>query len=119
MKYILFSLILSAIVLGCRKDESKNQNVCDSDNPVDTFLWFEELKNSFTNCSCEWSILQGTYMNETVVWVAMTDPLCDGFFPPPAVYDCNGEPYDFPTLKDHEEFYLYVTDREVLYRCKW
>ncbi len=72
-----------------------------------------------THCSCETSIIKGTYYNETVIFIALTDPLCDGI-DRPTLYCCDGTAIKTFTSSaaDQKELTEKVTLDEVSYRCK-
>jgi hypothetical protein len=70
-----------------------------------------------SNCSCEISIIQGTYSGGTVFFSAITDALCDGISIP-TLYDCEGKVVRIFTSDDFSSFPDLVTTDKVLYRCK-
>jgi len=59
---------------GCEAPPS----ACDTNDPVSHFQWLIDMKNSFTNCECQMSIMKGKYQNQTVFYALMNDPLCNG-----------------------------------------
>ncbi len=115
MKTIFLFILISLVIISCEKKDT--QNACRSDNPIEEVTWLKEMKDSLTNCYCEISIIQGTYKNQTVFFVAMTDPLCDGI-DIPTLLDCYGNVVRQFTQEDYQEFYTDVTRDIVLYRCK-
>ncbi len=118
MKNNLFVLVLFMILISCSKDENESSfsNACNSDNPLE-ISWLKEIKNSLQNCTCEISIIQGTYDDQTVFFTALTDPLCDGI-DTPTLFDCEGNAVRTFTINDYQDFYNQVTRDEALYRCK-
>jgi len=118
MKFKILFVILFAALLSCSKDgnDCTTQNACETDNPLEVD-WIKEIKNSMQNCVCEISIIQGTYQEQTVFFVALTDPLCDGI-DIPTLYNCEGVAVKTFTMDDYLEFYSDVTRDKVLYRCK-
>ena len=108
------SLIIAFMILllSCEK----NSNTCNCKDPINDLTWLKEVKDSFTNCSCEMSIVQATYNKQTVFYAAMTDPLCDGIYPI-VLRDCKGE-----IVKSYESANQVLenelTDLQILYRCK-
>jgi hypothetical protein len=112
MKKIIVLFVFFSLILSCEKTD----RVCNSENPLEDLVWLKELKSSFTNCICEMSILQASYKGQTVYYSAMTDPLCDGYYPV-ILLDCSGaavktlEPND-PAVANE------ISNREVIYRCK-
>jgi len=119
MKYTIFTLLIALTLLSCNKDKKgiETQNACESSNPVEEVTWIKALKSNLTNCSCEMSIIQGKYNGQTVYYVMMTDPLCDGISTP-TLFDCNGKVVRTFTLDDYQEFPGTVSPEKVLYRCK-
>ena len=59
LSFIIFSLVL---LLSCEK----NDNTCNCNDPLKDLSWLKDIQTSFTNCSCEMSIIQATYNNQTV-----------------------------------------------------
>jgi hypothetical protein len=114
MKAILLILLIPILGLSCRKE---TQNACKFNNPLEDITWMKELKSSMTNCSCEISIIQGTYYNKTVFFIATTDELCDGI-DAQSLFDCNGNVVRTFNMNDYRDFYNLVTTDKVLYRCK-
>jgi hypothetical protein len=112
MKKLSFIIGLFVLLLSCEKKD----NSCNCKDPLADLAWLEELKSSLTNCTCEMSILQATYNNQTVYYQAMTDPLCDGIYPV-VLLDCNGT-----TVKSYESISQVpdnaITNIKALYRCK-
>jgi len=106
---IIFAFLL--LILSCEKSD----NTCNCKNPLDDIAWLKELKGSLTNCFCETSIIQATYLKQTVFYVANTDDLCDGVFIA-NLMDCSGTLVK--TYTNFETFSSEVTDIKVLYRCK-
>jgi hypothetical protein len=112
MKKLSIIIVFLALLLSCEK----NGNTCNCNDPLTDLAWLQEVKNSFTNCSCEMSIIQATYNKQTVFYSAMTDLLCDGYYPI-VLRDCDGnfvksyEPGD--QAKDTE-----IAKMKILYRCK-
>lgn len=112
MKKPGFIFVILILILSCEKSD----NICNCNNPLEDLAWLKELKNSFTNCTCEISIIQATYEKQTVFYVALTDPVCDGVFNV-NLADCNGTIIKNYTTYD-QTFDNEVTNRKVLYRCK-
>jgi hypothetical protein len=106
---VIVSLIL---LLSCEKYD----NTCNCKDPLNDLAWLQEVKASFTNCSCEMSIIQATYNKQTVFYSTMTDPLCDGIYPI-VLRDCKGA-----TVKSYESANQItnneITNIKALYRCK-
>jgi len=109
LSFIIFSLVL---LLSCEK----NDNTCNCNDPLKDLSWLKGIQTSFTNCSCEMSIIQATYNNQTVFYTAMTDPLCEGIYSI-ILFDCNGD-----TIKAYQPgdqaTYTEIANKKVLYRCK-
>jgi hypothetical protein len=116
MKYFVFTLLISILLINCKRN-IETQNACISAYPIEDVVWLKEIKANMTNCGCEISIIQGTYSHQTVFFVGLTDPLCDGI-DIPTLFDCTGNVVRTFTDKDYQEFYKNVTRDKVLYRCK-
>jgi len=117
MKKLILCLAIGLLLFnGCRYDKMANTE-CNSNNPTEDFAWLKAIKNTMTNCSCEISIIQGTYNNQTVFFTALTDALCDGINIP-TLYDCEGKVVRVFTSADYRDFNDNVTRDKVLYRCK-
>lgn len=108
---------MSLSILSCDMFDKSLKTECNLDNPIEDFAWLKAMKTTLTNCSCETSIIQGTYNNQTVFFIATTDPLCDGI-DMPTLFDCNGGAVRTFTSADYRDFYDHVTRDKVLYRCK-
>lgn len=117
MKRTLIILITIFIVASCGKDENTGKSTCDLADPIEELPWLKEIKNSLTNCSCEISILQATYKNQTVFYTAMTDPLCDGV-QTITLLDCEGKVIRSIANDDIPSFHENATNIKALYRCK-
>ncbi|WP_417886985.1 hypothetical protein [Zunongwangia sp.] len=105
---------MGLLFFACSSDDD-NSNTCNG--TIDP-QFFAELKESITSCSCETSILKGTYNNETVYYKAITDPLCytqtHYFF-----YDCKGNLIKELSNEESNE-YDQENNRtnEILYTCE-
>jgi hypothetical protein len=116
-KYFVF-LILGIMFMGCSKDATENEtNACNSANPIEEVGWLKDMKSSLTNCSCETSIIQGTYNNQTVFFIRVTDPVCNSVNMP-TLYSCEGKVVRVFNETDYREFDDKVIPVKVLYRCK-
>ncbi len=112
---IFILLMLLMLTLSC----SDNTNVCATTGSIDDFPWIAKLKKSMTNCSCETSIIKGKYNNQTVIFIASTDPQCLGI-DTPTLYNCEGKEIRSFTdsVADQKELSDKLTRDSVLYRCK-
>jgi hypothetical protein len=117
MKKLCFFIVMFFLLVQCGKDDKETANACNTDNPMETIDWLKAMKDSLTNCSCQISIVQGTYRNHPVFYLALTDPLCDGVLIPTLV-DCNGKVVKKYNETDIEDFYHQVSIDTVLYSCK-
>ncbi|WP_320052180.1 hypothetical protein [uncultured Acetobacteroides sp.] len=117
MKKFLVLFILAFLFMGCAKNAIVTTNACNSANPIEEVDWLKAMKNSLTNCSCEMSIIQGTYNNQTVFFTMITDPLCNSVNMP-TLYSCEGKVVRVFNETDYREFNDKVTTVKVLYRCK-
>ena len=116
-KFFCFFLLMGIYLFGCEKSDKETLNACRSTDPLENVIWLKTIKNELTNCYCEMSIIQGKYNNQTVFYVALTDPLCNGISTP-TLYDCDGNIIRTFTMNDFQEFYKNVNAEKVLYRCK-
>ncbi len=112
MKKLSIIIGFLILLLSCEKSVS----TCNFVDPLKDLAWLQEVKTSFTNCSCEMSIIQATYNKQTVFYTAMTDPVCNGVYPI-VLRDCTGEivkSYEsINQVKDND-----ITNIKTLYRCK-
>ena len=113
--FILFITIFFAA--SCGKDENTSKSTCDLTNPIEELSWLKEMKNTMTNCSCEMSIVQATYNNQTVFYTMMIDPLCDGV-QTIILYDCEGKIEKTIANSEISSYKAEETNMKVLYRCK-
>lgn len=114
---LAFFAAIAILLFCCDNDSDVAANACASQDPME-LEWIQELKNSITNCTCETSIVRGKYLDETVFYVMITDPLCSAVFAP-TLYDCSGTIVKKFSIygKDHDDVNKIVFE-EVLYRCK-
>jgi hypothetical protein len=119
MKKLQFVLmvLLAFSVIGCCDDKDA-ANACTASS-INDVPWIRNLKKSMTNCSCEISLTQGTYQSQTVFFIVLTDPLCNGI-DTPTRYDCEGKTIrSFTTSEeDQQELADSVTRDKVIYLCK-
>jgi hypothetical protein len=113
MKKTLLTIAISLLMLSCEKSDKPTAII----RPVAELKWFIDLKNSLTNCDCEVSVVQGTYKDQIVFFIALTDALCDGILYP-TLLDYNGKVVRVFTSNDYQEFRDQVKLDTVLYRCK-
>jgi hypothetical protein len=113
MKKLSFIIVLLIFLLSCEKDD----NTCNSNDPLKDLAWLHELTTTFTNCSCEMSIIQATYNRQTVFYTAMTDPLCNGNIQTYVLFDCTGNAVKSYQSGD-QAMEGKVTNLKVIYRCK-
>jgi hypothetical protein len=111
MKQIFYCYFFFGVFfLGCDNNKDKNTIPdCKTDNPIEELDWLKDIKGSYSNCTCQISILQGKYKEKTVFYEMMTDPVCDGVFNV-TLWDCNGDVVkeykenDFSVFTDEVEF---------------
>ena len=119
-KFIFASLIILTIgSLSCTEEKNVESNACTTTESIDKVPWIADLKKSMTNCTCEFSLVKGTYKGETVFFIILTDPRCDGI-DTPTLYNCNGQAIKSFTdsASDQKELNDNVTKDSILYRCK-
>lgn len=117
MKYFFTILVLTFLFSGCSKENDQNKQICQLSDPINELVWLKDLKSSLTNCSCEMSILQATYHNQTVFYTAMTDMLCDGI-QSYTLYNVDGKVLEIIPVNKIQDFRAEVTDVKNLYSCK-
>lgn len=117
IKRVTLVLLVIFFVTGCGKEENANKSTCALTNPIEELSWLKEMKNSLTNCSCEMSIIQATYNNQTVFYTLMTDPLCDGV-QSIVLLDCKGKILKTFANSEISGYKDKETNMKVLYRCK-
>ena len=113
MKKLISVFAAIVLIMSCEKHD----NTCGCDDPLEELAWLNELKASFTNCTCQMAIFQATYNKQTVFYAIMNDPVCNSYGLL-VLFDCNGnsiKAYE-PPLGD--TFSNEVTDRKELYTCK-
>jgi hypothetical protein len=112
------SLILALCAVSC-DDKRIGTNACTDSATIDNVPWLVDLKNSMTDCTCELSIIKGKYQGEHVIFIALTDPLCDGI-DTPTLYDCYGNEVRRFTesAADQKELMENVSRDSVIHRCK-
>lgn len=113
-------VVASFITLSCEKEcECANNsliNACSAEDPINDTQWLVDLKHSITNCSCQVSIMKGTYLGyKTVFYSIMNDPLCNGYREI-LLLDCYGEV--IKVFEDVSEFGEQVSHSTPLYTCK-
>lgn len=115
----VISIVLAISSVSCNHDKSIVTNACTLPMSVDNVPWLVELKKTMTNCTCEISIIKGTYEGQPVIFIGLTDPLCDGI-DTPTLYNCDGNVIrSFTSLpSDQKDLRNKVTRDTVLYRCK-
>jgi PBP1b-binding outer membrane lipoprotein LpoB len=117
MKHFFIILAISILFAGCSKEKDQNKQICNLADPINELPWLKEIKNSLTNCSCQISIFQVTYDQQTVFYTAMNDPLCDGV-QTYTLYNCEGKVVEVIPSDKIQAFQTKVTDVKNLYRCK-
>jgi len=117
MKKLLLIFLPMLFVAGCVKDVKDTSSTCDLNDPIEELAWLKEVKNSLINCTCEMSIIQATYNDQTVFYVAMTDPLCDGI-QAVSLLDCEGKVVTNLTNNEYLGLKDSLTNIKILYRCK-
>jgi hypothetical protein len=117
MRYLsYFIIIFGIVIIGCDKDKNTVLSV-NTDNQPEELSWIEEMKSSITNCTCQKSIFQGTYNNETVYFILMNDPLCNSVFDV-VLYDSNGKVVKHYEYTDISLYCKEVTIVKSIYNCK-
>lgn len=59
-------IILTVCSVGCNDDKNVETNACTTTESIDKVPWIIDLKKSMTNCTCEISLIKGTYKAQTV-----------------------------------------------------
>lgn len=115
MRIRILSFLILLVLAGC--NDSPETNACTE---IGTNIpWLNNLKNSIKNCTCQTSVVRGTYNNQTVFYITITDPACN-FAGTPTLYTCEGEKVkDFTiSLIDQQDMIDNLQINEILYTCK-
>lgn len=116
MSKILYGIFICGFILaGCEKNKDTIPE-CNVENPIEKLAWLKDVKDSFTNCTCQISIFQGKYKEQTVFYVMMNDPLCNGVFHV-VLWDCNGDFVKEYKPGENDIFYREVVIVKTLYTC--
>jgi len=88
---ILFSILLSFVILSCKTDDDNLINTCNVTNPVENLNWLKEviadIEQSSLFESGEVYISQANYNSNTIFILGNCCALCNSVLP---VYDCEG-----------------------------
>ena len=110
-KVLLFSLFFP-LIFSCTKKENEIiadsqleiQNAYTAEKPVE-LEWMEDLITEL-NCgeyACKVAILKSEYEGETVFYIQMTDPVCNGF-DEITLYNCMGKKVESFSIEESMEF---------------
>lgn len=110
-KVLLFSLFFP-LIFSCTKKENEViadsqleiQNAYTAEKPVE-LEWMEDLITEL-NCgeyACKVAILKSEYEGETVFYIQMTDPVCNGF-DEITLYNCMGKKVESFSIEESMEF---------------
>lgn len=75
MRYLFTCLVMILLITACNKQQ-KDTDMVDCPEPHTS--WLEQKKHELSPCTCLVAIYEGTYRNETVYEIRVTDPLCNG-----------------------------------------
>ncbi|HEX2920186.1 MAG TPA: hypothetical protein VHO50_03375 [Bacteroidales bacterium] len=118
MKNLFLVIIVLFLLINCERSEKKEPVMsCNVENPLEDLPWLKELKNTLTGCTCEISIIQALYQNETVFYTTLTDYLCDGVFHV-ELMDCSGAVIKEYNIGNAGLFNTEVTELNVIHKCK-
>jgi len=117
MKHLFIILTFSILFASCSKEKDQNKQICILADPINELPWLKEIKNSLTNCSCQISILQAIYDEQTVFYSAMNDPLCNSV-QTYTLYNCDGKVVEVITSDKMQNFQAKVSEIKNLYQCK-
>jgi len=115
MRKTILLFMACSFFMACSNDDNPCENIAD--NPLEEYEWLQEVKNNMTDCLFETSIIQGTYLRQTVFFTAVTDPLFSGINTP-TLYNCQGGIVRIFTMDNYQDYQNQVTINKVLYRCK-
>lgn len=107
-QFITLALLISVLLVSCSEQEEdlqlNLQNACTAENPLE-LEWMQDLVAELEcgKYSCRVSILKSNYNGESVFYVQMTDPLCNGVNEID-LYNCVGEKIEEFTLEESGEF---------------
>jgi hypothetical protein len=115
--HFCFFYAIMVLLPSCDDSDKRPRNTdCVFDTPVNEVPWVAELLAERDCSVCEVSVFSATYDNGPVIYLSITDPLCDVVFDI-TIYDCGGEALRHFNAQAYNEFHDTVTDSEVLYRC--
>ena len=111
-KFILLTLFFSATIISCTNNDDEViadsqlevQNACTAENPLE-LEWMQDLITEL-NCgeyACKVAILKSEYEGETVFYIQMTDPVCNGF-DEITLYNCTGKKVESFSMEESMEF---------------
>jgi hypothetical protein len=110
-KFILFALFFSVTIISCTNNDEgiadsqlEVQNACTAEKPLE-LEWMQDLITEL-NCgeyACKVAILKSEYEGETVFYIQMTDPLCNGF-DEITLYNCTGKKVESFSMEESMEF---------------
>jgi hypothetical protein len=116
MKHIIvFFLICGLVIISCEKSENSIPE-CKVENPIEELTWLIDVKNSITNCTCQISILQGTYKEKIVFFMMNTDPVCNSVFHV-TLWDCNGNVVKEYKPGEFDDYSNEVKSLKNIYTC--
>lgn len=114
MKSWILSLLIILALAGC--SDAPGENACTEFGT--NVFWLTSLKNSIRNCTCQTSLVRGTYDDQTVFYITITDPACN-FTGTPILYNCEGEKIKEFTasLADQQDLTDNLKFNRILYTC--
>lgn len=118
----LFSLLLTSCsddsMEGMNTLHENTKNACTAENPME-LEWMQGLKQEL-HCgefSCKVSIFKSEYDGETVFYIAMTDPLCNGVLMVD-LYNCSGDKVKELTREESRDFvFNHENESEEIFSC--
>jgi hypothetical protein len=120
-RHVIYAVVLIALSLisGCEAPESEPD--CNYSDPIEELSWLREYAAESTNCTCQISLMQGTYSqpgkHETVFFKLMNDPRCDAVFGT-VLLNCEGETVKAYSALDFDQFSAEVKIEKTLHVCK-
>jgi hypothetical protein len=120
-KMLIHIIVLTILTLiaGCENAESIPE--CSYSEPMEELTWLRNYAAESTNCTCQISLMQGTYTqpgkHETVFFKLENDPLCNSVFGA-VLYNCAGETVKAYGAGDSDQFSKEVKIDKTLQACK-
>ena len=112
----IFTSILILLLGFSSCDASKTEvPKCETQNPLEEYVWLKELKESLEDSELEKTIFQATYNKQSVFYLMITDPRVKLAFGV-TLWDCEGKIIREFKSGESEDYEKLVTNRIALYK---